>query len=55
MFDFLPASLDPNIKTLIYVLIIVHLVAFSIWTLLVYRSLGKKNSNSFDSYIRDVI
>lgn len=55
MFDFLPESLDSNLKTIIYILIIVHLVAFSIWTFLVWRSFGRKSTDTFDSYVRSVI
>jgi hypothetical protein len=47
MFDFLPDGIDPNLKIVIYFLILVHLIAFSIWIFLFTRSLGKK-TDSFD-------
>lgn len=47
MFDFLPSGIDPNLKIVIYVLIVVHLLAFGIWIALFARSLGKK-TDSFD-------
>jgi len=47
MFDFLPSGIDPNLKIVIYGLILVHLVAFVIWVLLFTRSFGKK-TDSFE-------
>jgi hypothetical protein len=54
MFNFLPESLDPTLRIVIAVLIIVHLVAFTIWITLVMRG-GNKKTDNFESYVRRVV
>ena len=45
MLNFLPDSLDPTIKTMIYTLIIIHLIIFAVWISLVIKSSKRKNEN----------
>jgi hypothetical protein len=47
MFDFLPEGIDPTLKIVIYVLIFVHLLAFTVWILLFAKSV-KQPPNSFE-------
>ncbi len=41
--DFLPHSINSNLRFFVYFLILVHLLAFSIWMLITVPSLFKKN------------
>lgn len=49
-FDFLPDTLNKNLKIGLYVLICVHLLAFSLWMIATCPSLFKK-SDSFNRKI----
>jgi hypothetical protein len=42
MFNFLPETLDPTLRLLIYALMIVHILALSIWIILVVSGSKKK-------------
>ena len=46
-FAFLPDSLNPNIRMAIYVLVILHIVAFSCWFFAALPSMVK-NESQFD-------
>lgn len=49
-FDILPTSLSPTLRTMIYVIIAVHLIAFLSYLILLCKSWGK-NEQSFSSYV----
>lgn len=52
--DFLPGSINPKLKVLIYVITIIHALALFIWIVLLCRSSGKK-ANTFQSYVEQVM
>jgi hypothetical protein len=53
-FDFLPTTLNPKLKFGIYALIILHIIAVTIWALATLPSLFKKNE-TFENKIEMMI
>lgn len=51
--DFLPSSINPNLKLAIYGIAVIHLLALLIWIVLLCRSFGKKEN--FQSYVEQVM
>ncbi len=49
-FDFLPKDFNPMIKIFVYVLILVHLLAFAFWCAIACPSMFKK-TNSFQDQV----
>ncbi|CAD8048807.1 unnamed protein product [Paramecium sonneborni] len=52
--DFLPGSINPKLKGLIYIITLLHVLAVFIWIALLCRQAGKK-SNTFQSYVEQVM
>lgn len=47
-FDFLPSDFNPYLKIFIYVLILVHVLAFGLWCVLACPSILKKQDTFSD-------
>jgi hypothetical protein len=50
--DFLPTHLSPTLRYLIYALITLHILAFTMWVYLIVKSLGKNKPVSAESETR---
>jgi len=54
MFDFLPESINPWIRISVYILIVIHLLAFIIYLIILVPSLFKKKE-TFEDQVKNLL